>query len=407
MASGGREIGGWQRLVAAGQPFKNEFRSRAAEAVADRTLTPGVKGEMQVAERKLLLIGPDDQCRTLARTLRLLCRVDTRALGATATQPVGRPNAIVTSGIRLRDKPSIDAAQDALRPFLSKSIPILCLLDEPSAREAVQARMMGASLVLSSQAPTAVIASHVREMLRVPPHQRRIGDQAEARERVQDVGFVLADLMNAASTGMRVDDGIAAGAAALLTQALRNDGIGSWLRTVALIHDPTYRHCLLMAGIMSAFVLQLGFNGSDCDRMTRAAILHDIGKALVPLEIINKTDRLSEEEMAVVRSHATGGHELLVAQGGHHPAILDVVRHHHEYLDGSGYPDRLRGDQITDAVRIATICDVFAALIEKRAYKPSLPAREAFTLMEQMGAKLDQDLLRAFKRVFVPTPAAG
>ena len=364
-----------------------------------------MKGAMQVADRRLLLIGPDERCRTLARTLGLLCHVETRALGAGT--PPGRPSAVVTSGIRLHDKTSMDAAQDALRPFLGRSIPILCLLDEPSAREAVQARMMGASVVLSSGASTATVAAHVREMLRLPPHRRRVGDQAEARERVQDVGFVLADLMNAAATGMHVDDGIAAGAASLLTQALRNDGIGSWLRTVAMVHDPTYRHCLLMAGIMSAFVLQLGFNAGDCDRMTRAAILHDIGKALVPIEIINKTGRLSDEEMTAVQSHATGGHELLVAQGGHHPAILDVVRHHHEYLDGSGYPDRLKGDEIADAVRIATICDVFAALIEKRSYKPSLPAVEAFVLMEQMGAKLDQELLRAFKRVFVPRPGAG
>ncbi len=392
--------------MAAGLPFRNVVRL-VRQAVADRTLALDAKGRMQVADRKLLLIGPDEQCRSLARTLRLLCHVETRALGTATAQPLGRPNAIITSGIRLRDKPGIDAAQSALRPFLARSIPILCLLDEPSAREAVQARMMGASVVLSSGAPTATVAAHVREMLRLPPHQRRAGDQADAQERVQDVGFVLADLLNAAATGMRVDDGIAAGAASLLTEALRNDGIGNWLRTVAMIHDPTYRHCLLMAGIMSAFVLQLGFNASDCERMTRAAILHDIGKALVPLEIINKTDRLSDEEMAAVRNHATGGHELLVAQGGHHPAILDVVRHHHEYLDGSGYPDRLKGDEITDAVRIATICDVFAALIEKRSYKPSLPAREAFVLMEQMGAKLDQVLLRAFKRVFVPTPAGA
>ena len=362
---------------------------------------------MQVADQELLLIGPDEQCRFLARTLRLLCRVETRALAAATALPLGRPDAIVTSGVRLRDKPAIDAAQAALRPFLARSVPILCLLDKPSAREAVQARMMGASVVLSSGAPAATIAAHVREMLRLPPQQRRAGDQAEARERVQDVGFVLADLLNAAATGMRVDDGIAAGAATLLTQALRDDGIGSWLRTVALIHDPTYRHCLLMAGIMSAFVLRLGFNAGDCDRMTHAAILHDIGKALVPIEIINKTGRLSDEEMAMVRSHAAGGHELLVAQGGHHPAILDVVRHHHEYLDGSGYPDRLAGGQITDAVRIATICDVFAALIETRSYKPSLPARDAFALMEQMGAKLDQDLLRAFKRAFVPALPPG
>jgi putative nucleotidyltransferase with HDIG domain len=206
--------------------------------------------------------------------------------------------------------------------------------------------------------------------------------------------------MNAAATGGTINSSLPDQAGKLLLSALDGDGIADWMDTVGQIHDPTYHHCLLMAGIMATFVLRLGFNRNDCERLTRAAILHDIGKALIPIELINKTSPLSPEEMEVVRCHAAYGHDLLLTQGGHHPQVLDIVRHHHEYLDGTGYPDRLRGDQISDPARISTICDVFAALVERRAYKPSMTPADAFLLLDQMGGKLDHSLLHAFKGVF-------
>ena len=79
--------------------------------------------------------------------------------------------------------------------------------------------------------------------------------------------------------------------------------------------------------------------------------------------------------------------------------MLDIVLHHHEYLDGSGYPHRLQGKEISDFVRIMTISDVFGALIERRSYKPPLPADAAYQILLDMGPKLDRDLVRAFKPV--------
>jgi HD-GYP domain-containing protein (c-di-GMP phosphodiesterase class II) len=76
--------------------------------------------------------------------------------------------------------------------------------------------------------------------------------------------------------------------------------------------------------------------------------------------------------------------------------LLDIVVHHHEYLDGSGYPHGLSGSEISDPVRILTICDVFGALMERRAYKPPLGADAAYRILLEMGGRLDQDLVRAF-----------
>ncbi len=81
------------------------------------------------------------------------------------------------------------------------------------------------------------------------------------------------------------------------------------------------------------------------------------------------------------------------------PEMLDVVLHHHEFLDGTGYPNRLSGNQISDIVRLTTVVDIYAALVEKRAYRFEFTHAKAFSIMEEMGGKLDQQLLQAFRPV--------
>ena len=83
--------------------------------------------------------------------------------------------------------------------------------------------------------------------------------------------------------------------------------------------------------------------------------------------------------------------------------MLDVVLHHHEFLDGSGYPNGLRGDQISDIVRLTTIVDIHAALVQKRAYRPAFTHARAFAIMEAMDGKLDRHLLQAFRPVALGT----
>ncbi len=95
----------------------------------------------------------------------------------------------------------------------------------------------------------------------------------------------------------------------------------------------------------------------DSYRLTKAALLHDVGKTKIPLSILNKPGRLTDDEMAVMRTHAALGYDML-EHGGFSRKCCMVVRSHHEMLDGSGYPDGLRAPEIPDLVRLVTICDI-------------------------------------------------
>jgi HD-GYP domain-containing protein (c-di-GMP phosphodiesterase class II) len=131
----------------------------------------------------------------------------------------------------------------------------------------------------------------------------------------------------------------------------------------------------------------------------RASLLHDVGKAFVPVAILDKPGLLTEEETNEVRQHPRLGYEALVAQGGFPPEMLDVVLHHHEFLDGTGYPDRLQAEQISDIVRLTTIVDIYSALVEARPYRLPYTHSKAFSIMEKMEGKLDLHLLHAFRPV--------
>jgi len=137
----------------------------------------------------------------------------------------------------------------------------------------------------------------------------------------------------------------------------------------------------------------------DRHRLSSAGMLHDVGKARIPLAILEKPGALDESEMAVMRKHPEYGLEAL----GNNPAVpaemLDIILHHHELLDGSGYPHRLKGSEICDLVRIMTISDIFGALLERRSYKPPLCSEAAYQVLVDMGPRLDKDLVRAFKFV--------
>ena len=180
---------------------------------------------------------------------------------------------------------------------------------------------------------------------------------------------------------------------------LESQGINSWIETVRAHHSATYQHCLLVTGLAVAFGQHIGASRTDRKRLSSAGMLHDIGKARIPVAILEKPGRLDESEMTLMKKHPEFGFRALEAVAGLHKEMLDIVIHHHEYLDGSGYPHGLRAHEISDLVRMVTIADIFAALIERRSYKSPLPGSEAYKILVEMGAKLDQDLVRAFRSV--------
>lgn len=119
------------------------------------------------------------------------------------------------------------------------------------------------------------------------------------------------------------------------------------------------------------------------------------------MDILDKPTGLTATEAAIMQRHAELGEAYLASRSDLSGEILDVVRHHHEYLDGSGYPDALREGGIGDLTRLVTVADIFAALVEERAYKSALPAETAMSVLREMAGagKLERPLVEAFAPV--------
>jgi putative nucleotidyltransferase with HDIG domain len=209
----------------------------------------------------------------------------------------------------------------------------------------------------------------------------------------------ITSMFSAVLSGKPIDVDGAKSAGRRIAGNIAEDGLSSWLETVRRHHEGTYQHCLLVTGIAVDFGLSLGLAKPDIDRLCSAAMFHDIGKAKIPLAVLDKPGRLDTQERVLIETHPAAGYGVLKGNAGISPEILDAVRHHHEYLDGSGYPDALCAPSISDIVRILTIADVFAALIEHRHYKPTMPRQQAYEIIRSMQGKLERPLVEAFRHV--------
>jgi len=156
---------------------------------------------------------------------------------------------------------------------------------------------------------------------------------------------------------------------------------------------------MVVTGFAALFGVRFNMATEDTNKLTLGAMLHDIGKLQIPAKILDKPGKLTKREMKIVREHPVKGAELLEKDGRFDNELIMIVRNHHELLDGAGYPDGLRGDEIPDIVRVMTVVDIFCALIEARSYKASLPMDTAYKVLQSMRPKLDQAIIRGFEPI--------
>src|ERR1700676_306664 len=269
------------------------------------------------------------------------------------------------------------------------------LIDQRERLFTVQAYALGATRVLVNPIKQANLLAQLADR---NPSETHPNDALQGPRQAAAAG-AIGGMCSALLTGKPIDVRGAKGAAGGIADSIAEDGLSSWLEAVRLHHEGTYQHCLLVTGIAVDFGLSLGLAKRDIERLYAAAMFHDVGKAKIPLAILDKPGRLDTEERALIETHPTAGYEVLKKTAGISPEILDAVRHHHEFLDGSGYPDALCAASITDVVRILTISDIFAALIEHRSYRPAMPREQAYEIVRGMHGKLEMPLVAAFRDV--------
>lgn len=182
----------------------------------------------------------------------------------------------------------------------------------------------------------------------------------------------------------------------IASSVMRNPGAIVSLARLKTRDDYSYMHSVAVCALMVALGRQIGMGDDECRVAGLAGLMHDIGKAVMPLDVLNKPGKLTDEEFTIIRSHPTRGHHLLMEGKGASPEILDVVLHHHERPDGQGYPERLSGEQLSRLARMGAICDVYDAITSNRPYKAGWDPAESIAQMASWKGQFDETLLAAF-----------
>jgi putative nucleotidyltransferase with HDIG domain len=158
----------------------------------------------------------------------------------------------------------------------------------------------------------------------------------------------------------------------------------------------TYMHSVAVCALMIALARQLGLPLPLVHEAGVAGLMHDVGKIVIPLTILNKPGMLTDDEFAIMRCHSQSGTNML-SQSQHFSArVMDVCLHHHEKIDGTGYPHRLAGTQISLFARMAAVCDVYDAVTSDRPYKQAWEPAEAIHRMAQLQGHFDEMVFQAF-----------
>lgn len=160
----------------------------------------------------------------------------------------------------------------------------------------------------------------------------------------------------------------------------------------------TYMHSVSVCALMVALARQLEMDDSQTREAGLAGLLHDVGKMTMPEDVLNKPGKLTDEEFSVMRTHPERGHEILLRSGVDTQIALDVCLHHHERIDGRGYPHQLAGDEINVFARMGAICDVYDAVTSDRPYKQGWDAAESLVRMTSWEGHFDRTLFHAFVR---------
>lgn len=229
------------------------------------------------------------------------------------------------------------------------------------------------------------------EWQRIASEERRVTFQREFR-RVSAVRATTRRYVQKLLTDVRFGRAVDTDAAKQVVEEMvdritADPDTALWLTQLQNVHEYTAQHCVNVSVLAITFATHLGFSRNQLHLIGLGALFHDIGKMRVPPYILDKPGPLTPEEFAIMRRHPVDGYDILKATGQVPEQALQIVRYHHERISGKGYPDGLRGGQISTAVLLVAICDVYDALTSDRVYHHGISADQGLHAMYQLSAE--------------------
>jgi putative nucleotidyltransferase with HDIG domain len=224
-------------------------------------------------------------------------------------------------------------------------------------------------------------------------------DELQRAAKICDQGKqAVISMFQEARMGKAVDTG---GAKRLVEEisdsVTRNPGALISLARLKTADDYTYMHSVAVCAMMVALAKQLGLNEEQTRSAGLAGLMHDLGKANMPMDVLNKPGKLTDSEFAIIKTHPEEGYKLLLTGQGVDPVVLDVCLHHHEKTDGSGYPKGLKADEISLFAKMGAVCDVYDAITSNRPYKSGWdPAESLRKMAEWSKGHFDTMVFQAF-----------
>jgi HD-GYP domain-containing protein (c-di-GMP phosphodiesterase class II) len=256
----------------------------------------------------------------------------------------------------------------------------------------------GADMARPEAATPAVPVAPPPAAAPVPPQPAAFDDELRrASALCKRSREAVMQMFGEARMGRALDTGSCAELVEDVTASVfRNPGALISLARLKTVDDYTYMHSVAVCALMVALGRTLGMDEAQCRQAGLAGLIHDMGKAVIPPAILNKAGKLTPEEFEVIKSHPVRGHELLCEARGVAEEALDVVLHHHERMDGTGYPHGLADESISRIARMGAVCDVYDAVTSNRPYKAGWDPAESIAHMASWQGHFDRTIFAAF-----------
>ncbi len=310
------------------------------------------------------------------------------------------PSALVIDSAQT-DMSSIDIVTRVRRMLSADKLPIVFICS-PSQTDLIDGAMgyQGVNVLTKPYRRTALlnaISSQVNSAIEADWDNIEPVQQAALKNTLDSFNSI-ADLI---SEGTPVAYSSVAENCQPLIKAVQDQNFQEMLGGIRGHDNYSYVHSMRVATLLSLFGQAINIKGDDLMTLTAGGLLHDVGKMVIPHEVLNKAGKLDDDEFAIMKTHVDHTLEFLDKSNDLPKGVGIIAGQHHEKLDGSGYPLGLAGTELNQLARMAAIIDIFSALTDRRVYKPSMPPEKAFSIMGSMKGHLDPILMVAFKEMLL------